>query len=370
MRPAFSNALYYPSIDVRDTTWLKTAILFWDSIWTIVPESLAHPYEKPDTQYLADIGFLRPLYVNPDDKSVIGIEEDILDLLFSSEFMQIIGSPQKYGYSGIWSAKMSYRLRGYLRTLSANGIYIDKMSLRIQEEIRRFNRYFDNQEVYYLNSEFAYIYMIALANKLCEDHSLGMVTDNVSYFDIGNTVKWGNHTTIQPEDRFRSKRPRDHQLEQGLLLNFIINGLSISPDTAIEDIVSFKNNHRDELGRFRTQLAKLTQNFDGNKPIDVIRQEISDLYSNEFMPAFNDFKAALKGSRIKWFSETFLKVSLLSASATGVPMALLGMPVEQALFAGLGVSVIASKVSYDVDKKRLLRDNPYSYLLSINNEWM
>ena len=87
------------------------------------------------------------------------------------------------------------------------------------------------------------------------------------------------------------------------------------------------------------------------------------------MPAFNDFKAALTGSRIKWFTETFLKVSLLSASATGVPMALLGMPVEQAIFAGMGVSVIASAVSYRIDKKHFLRENPYSYLLSINREW-
>lgn len=369
MRPAFSNALYYPSIDIGDTNWLKTAILFWDSISTIVPESLTHPYKQPDTQYLADIGFLKPLYVNSNDRSVVGIEDDILDLLFSPEFMQVVCSPQAHRYGGVWSDKMSYRVREYLRDFSDSGIYREKISWRIQEEIRHFSRYLDNQEIYYFDREFAYIYMIALANKLCEDHSFGMVTDDIPCFNIGNTVRWGNQTTMRPEDRFRSRRPRDHQLEQGLLLNFIISGLSISPDTTLADIVSFKNHHRDELGRFRTQLTKLTQNLDGDKPIDVMQQEISDLYSNEFMPAFNDFKAALTGSRIKWFTETFLKVSLLSASATGVPMALLGMPVEQAIFAGMGVSVIASAVSYRIDKKHFLRENPYSYLLSINREW-
>lgn len=81
MRPAFSNALYYPTIDIQNTDWLKTAILFWDSISTIVPESLRNPYKVRDTQYLSDIGFLRPLYVNSDDKSVIGIEKDILEAL-------------------------------------------------------------------------------------------------------------------------------------------------------------------------------------------------------------------------------------------------------------------------------------------------
>lgn len=369
MRPAFSNALYYPTIDIEDTNWLKTAILFWDSISTIVPESLKHPYKQRDTEYLADIGFLRPLYVNSDDKSVVGIEEDILDLLFSPEFIQVICSSQAHRYDGIWGDKMSYRIRKHLRDFSDSGIYVEKISWRIREEMRYLSRHLEDQEIYYLDREFAYIYMIALANKLCEDHSLGMVTNDAPCFDIGNTARLGSQTTIQPEDRFCSRRPRDHQLEQGLLLNFIISGLSISPDTTFEDIVHFKNRHRDELGRFRTQLTKLTQNLDGDKPIDVMRQEISDLYSNEFMPALNDCKAALDSSRIKWFTETFLKVSLLSASTTGVPMALLGIPAEQAIFASMGVSVIASTISYNIDKKHFLRKNPYSYLLSINREW-
>lgn len=369
MRPAFSNALYYPTIDIQNTDWLKTAILFWDSISTIVPESLRNPYKVRDTQYLSDIGFLRPLYVNSDDKSVIGIEKDILDLLHSPEFAEVIYSPQATRFGVIWSSKMSHRVRNYLEHTTMNGIYRDKISWLIRNEIREFGQHLGDHEVYYFEQEFAYIYMIVLANKLCEDHSLGMVTDDIPCFNIGNTVKYSNQTIIQSNDYFRHRRPRDHQLEQGMLLNFIISGLSISPDTTLTDIVSFKEHHADELGRFRTQLAKLTQNFAVDKPIAILQQEIRDLYNNEFLPALNDFKAALKGSRIKWFTETCLKVSLLSASATGVPMALLGLPVEQALFAGMGVSVIASAVSYNVDKERFLRENPYSYLLSINREW-
>lgn len=374
MRPAFSNALYYPTIDIQNTDWLKTAILFWDSISTIVPESLSAPYKQYDTQYLHDIGFLRPLYVNSNDKSVIGIEEDTLALFNSSEFAQAIRSPQFTGYGGVWDSKMSYKVKEHLKQFNGPGIYSDKMSSTIQRELRRAGRHLEEQKIYYFEEKFAYIYMIVLANRLCEDHSLGMITDDIPGFDIGNAAKYGNQTVIRPTVNgpygyFRNRRPRDHQLEQGVLLNFIISGLSISPDTTLPDIISFREHHKDELGRFRTQLAKFTQDFPVDMPIAIMQQEIKDLYDNEFIPALNDFKAALKGSRIKWFTETFLKVSLLSTSATGVPMMLLGMPKEQALLAGMGVSVIASAVSYDVDKKRFLRENPYSYLLSINREW-
>ena len=49
---AFSNALYYPTIDITNSSWLKTAVLFWDSIFTIVPESFRNPYQNSDAVYL------------------------------------------------------------------------------------------------------------------------------------------------------------------------------------------------------------------------------------------------------------------------------------------------------------------------------
>ena len=224
-------------------------------------------------------------------------------------------------------------------------------------------------EAYFFDNKIVTMYMVALANRLCEDHSLGMVTDTISCFNISNTIRFGNQPSFIPEDDFLDQRPKEHQFEQGLLLNYIISGLSISPDAELRNIVTFKERHADELGRFRTQLVKLTQGFSADKPVEILQSEVSDLYRNEFVPAFEDLKAALRGSKIKWLADNFLKVSMMSAGATAVPMALLGMPVEQAIFAGAGASVIASAVSYSVDRKKSLRENPYSYLLSVKREW-
>ena len=47
----------------------------------------------------------------------------------------------------------------------------------------------------------------------------------------------------------------------------------------------------------------------------------------------------------------------------------MNLPIEKAIFAGIGLSVIASVVNYRVEKRELLRNNPYSYLLSIKKEW-
>lgn len=365
MRPSFSNALYYPNIDIQNINWLKTNILFWDSISTIVPESLREPYKQRDTQYLYDIGFLQPLYVHSNDRSVVGIEKDILNILYSPEFLQIVLSSQNNKYSKIWNEKMSYNVKEQLKYM----IYSDKMSYAVKSEIRNCIHDFNNSEVYFLNDKFIYVYMITLANKLCEDHSLGMITDDIPCFNINNTVRFGNHTLICAEERFFNRRPKNHQFEQGVLLDYIIKGLSISPDTSIEELIDFKKHHKDELGLFRTQLSKLTQDFDTSQSIEIVQQEIEDLYKNEFIPSFDNFKKALKSSKIKWFTNSFFKVSLFSTSSTSVPMALLGMPVEQALFAGMGISIITSLISYNINKAESLRNSPYSYLYAINNKF-
>ncbi len=39
-----TQALFYPWIDIRDEAWLKTSLLYWDSVRTIVPESIDAPY--------------------------------------------------------------------------------------------------------------------------------------------------------------------------------------------------------------------------------------------------------------------------------------------------------------------------------------
>lgn len=176
----FSNALYYPTIDISNTGWLKTTALFWDSISTIVPESLDAPYRERDTQYLSDIGFLRPLYVNSNDEAVVGIESDILSLLSSPEVIQAFFYDSGSRLTHIHRSKISYQLEETICEIQRHPIYADKLSMRIRKEID--NSINDSpQDFYYVNDSFASFYMTALANKLCESRTLAMITDTVPF---------------------------------------------------------------------------------------------------------------------------------------------------------------------------------------------
>ena len=364
----YSNALYYPTIDISNTEWLKTTVLFWDSISTIVPESLDNPYQENDTRFLSENGFLKPLRINSNDDDVIDIGNEIIELLSSPEIIQSFFYESNVRHTKLYRSKMSLQFEEILCEIRHRPIYAEKLPMHLRmiiDEVKKRGQ----RGFYYVDDLFAASYMTLLANKLSERYSLAMITDTHPFFTAGNSIKYGNQSCMLI-DRHASANHRYHELAQGILLNYIIRGLSISPETTLDDLIRFKEHHRDELGRFKVELANLTQTYeDTNEPIDAIQNEIKDIYENKFLPAYNALKDALSGFNIRWITNSFLKISAISASAAGVPVVLLGLPIEQALYAGMGISVIASSVSYNVDKRQFLRDNPYSYLLSIRREW-
>jgi hypothetical protein len=56
----YRRALYYPSMNIRNPAWLKTALLYWDSIETIVPTHVAQPFKGEVQEACAAAGILKP----------------------------------------------------------------------------------------------------------------------------------------------------------------------------------------------------------------------------------------------------------------------------------------------------------------------
>lgn len=193
------------------------------------------------------------------------------------------------------------------------------------------------------------------------------ITDDISSFDLSSSIKCNYFNSYHRNKTYGNRQLKNYQ--QGLIVDIIVNDLRISPDTHLGDIIEFKKRHKDELGLFRTELVRLTQGISQDLSIDAMRQQIYDVYTNDFLPAYNNFKRALKGLGIKWISDNFLRVSTFSIGATSVPTALMAGNVKQALLAGVGVSILASKVSYSVEKQKYIRESPYSYLLCTEQEW-
>ena len=89
---AFTNALYYPLIDVPSEGWIKNALLYWDKVQTIVPGSIQQPYSTKTAREFQDEGLLLPLYVSPDMRVIERLEGEVFRYLESPEGVEVLRS--------------------------------------------------------------------------------------------------------------------------------------------------------------------------------------------------------------------------------------------------------------------------------------
>lgn len=355
---AATRALYYPTIDITNDNWLKTAVLYWDEINTIVPSSITSPYKEPSTQFLADEGVLKPIFVNSNMDLISDLADDVINYLNSNEGYQVLIHPE--------NAYLMHSQK--LPNTISRMCHIPSSKLPIEIEIQ-LHHLIDNNSWLPVDKGFANFYMTLLANKLCEHYGIAPLTDSTYTSNFCDFARLDNQSRILPyyNDHIWEKPANIHQLAQGLLIDLSFNGIAISDDTSLDDILKFKRSHQDELGIFRQNIENLTQNIPYDATITQARQYVKDIYTNRFKPSYNNLKKSLKGAGIKTFINTLMKVSMFSTSATAIPAALLGLSIPTALLASAGISLIASTINYNEDKKETLRNNPYSYLLSLNN---
>lgn len=353
----FTKALYYPTIDIPEEGWLKSAILYWDEIQTIVPSSVQSPYGNRTTQTLSDNGLLKPFRVTPDMRLVEELSETVVKYL--NEASNFLISPNAdENITRIHMEKLPREFR----------MHPEKLPFEIRHLIER---NIDEEGWFRGSREFGAFYMSLLANNVCENHGLALLTDNPIAANLTEQARLDNK--VEMGDRYRYDDYRRHErttlhLAEGILTNLVIQGITISPSNPIEKIIKFKENHRDELGLFKSNITKLVKDVNKDAPLEAVQQQVQDIYKNDFLPSVHNLQKALDGSQVKWFGETFLKVSVISTGATAFLPALLGLTIPQALLAGAGISVIASKAIFNQEKSEKIRNNPFSYVLSVQNE--
>lgn len=358
-----STVLYYPWIDVQDEAWLKSALLYWDNIQTIVPQSIERPYNNRVSMELHSANVLQPIFVNPESNAVLEAGDETIKY-FSSENALEMMLPMEdisQGYP-IHMEKLPGRL------LNDFLIHPDKMSYGMRDLMNRIVRASDIDDWYYADPKFAEIYMTILATRLSQQKGVGLVTPNIYANNLAQLARTDcSVTRLLPKSRERLRNYSGHEryptrMAQGLLVDLTLEKLGIHPETPIEKILEFRENHRAELGRFRQKVLALSGAIPVDVPIEHTRQAASDIYNNEVLPAIEGLKESLKSSRIKSVVDSLMKVSFLSIGQSAI-LATAGLPLSMALLVGSGISLSATGILYNHEKKKNLIDNPYSYLL-------
>jgi len=355
-----TKALFYPTIEIENENWLKSNLLFWDKIKTIVPESINSPYNNDTTRILADRGVLIPEIINPDHHIVSSLSENILEFLNTEEGVRLLAPSRNISrlhedkLARIHNKKLGARIERLLR------LHPEKMS----HELRYMIEDGVAGDWVFVNTSFAAYYMTMLANQICDYNGFQLLTDNALCSNLSNKVKTGIKSLTYVRKSYRPES-LNQQLAHGIFINLAIQRIDFHSSTNVVDILSFKKDHQDSLGLFRKNIKKLLKDVSPDASMGAMREEVESIYHDDYLPSFNNLKKELDSSNLKWTCDNFAKIGFFSVSSTSIPMYLLGLTVPQALLAGAGVSIITSLISYNLEKQKKLRENPYNYLLEI-----
>jgi hypothetical protein len=363
---AFTKSLYYPWIDIPDEAWLKTAGLYWDKIQTIVPSSIENPYQSVTARAMQDASILSPLHVTPELEDIEELAPVVLDYLNSDEGMQLLS-----GADGEITRLHPEKLPGSLGRLSR--MHPGKLAYEIEYMLRDMGLSATGDDGFLrVDSRFAEFYMTLLASRLSDSVGAGLVTSSALPHNLSVKVKADasmSNLTNRDFDEFRFHRRRhrvSREFGQGLLVQLMLEKITIDPETSVEKIIAYREKHAPELGRFRAKVGELSSSLPIDAPFSAMQQHASDLYLNEVGPALDDLKNSLTGSRIKWLTDSWLKIAFISAGSSSM-LAGMGLATANALLVGAGVSLIGSGILYNVEKAGAIRSNPYSYLMGVEN---
>ncbi|WP_335902190.1 DUF6236 family protein [Shewanella algae] len=367
-----NQALFYPHIDIIDDQWLKTSLLYWDELRTIVPESIESPYRTNSTEALYDLGFLTPIRVNSDMREIEDLSEAVITYLTTNEGARLIAS-NGHRDSVIHSEKLPYQLDMY------SHIHPEKLPYHVQGELRRIFRETDKDGWLRVDSGFANFYMTLLASKLSERTGSSLVTSDSMANDLAIAVHldaplgrevsnivdgdWRRRKHRREYEAFGRRQEHPPVVAEGLLANLAISKICITEDNSVDDILKFKHSHADELGLFHQKISELCSGIDEDIPIEAMQEKVSTIYNNEVKPSINNLKAALKGKNIQWKAEGLMKLTFMSASSYSA-LAVAGLSTPLALLAGAGISFTAMSVLHNIEKRNEIRNSPFAYLMS------
>ena len=275
--------LYYPKINIENDTWLKTAILYWDEVSSIVP------YENygdlsPELLYLQNLGIYSAVY--PQKLFYSKFAED-----FCNAIVKRISAYERS------IAKASHNTQNKRVPIHKDKIYAPALHTLIYYEKlpesllpffkdRRFINDYNTGGTMEIDSRIAQIYMKTLAEYSikCSDKDIVLGTD----------------TATHSREIYSGAYNRSDLQTQCCKIN-IQNCLpQPSTDVTYEDILNFKARRKDELYAFRAKIRELETNIYNADSPELIKH-----YESQFIESWercsNNFYRVLKDAKIPFF---------------------------------------------------------------------
>lgn len=137
-----------------------------------------------------------------------------------------------------------------------------------------------------------------------------------------------------------------------------VKSVSVAEETDPEEILRFRETHRDSVGRFRGAMCDLASGMREGKSPTARLEQADAIVANRVEPALGDLEAALKASRISYVWQSIFGASSVVASTE---------PVTSVLTASAHFATRSLK--YAFDRERLVREHPYGFVHSLRQSY-
>lgn len=322
--------LYYPHIDIHDSTWLRSAVLFWDEIKTIAPRAISQPYQNTDTNILWREGFIEPLRcdLHPDlldvlGKRVVGLMDrgffkrdldsdrmeqdpnryalmhaDKVGMGIRDQFRYADLHPEKLspalrslamrvGLAHMHPGKIDPDLRDVLEEMQFVAIHPRKMSRFLEDLARRASHRFDNDGEWLLvDSQFAEVYMSALAALLSKETELAALTNEEPSLGVNL------HALLD------DVKPSSQSDKKGALVSFAMEALRVDPTTRVDKLLSFRRAREAQLAELSGHFEELSSKIVACETGKELEERAKQVYQQRIRPKLEALKSELKDNSI------------------------------------------------------------------------
>jgi len=351
--------LYYPTINIPADEWLRNALLYWDEVSSIVPDSW-DGYAialSPNIHYLKDEGQFRP--ISPDTlfranrETIAQFESEFFEIIESQNFRSLLAQSRFVSYTEIHRDKIFSR------------VHRDKITYNISNKLRDLqliDEYQSNGEWWYFENNTALLYMSLLAKYLADVDSESTVigTDNGVYEKF-------NFKTVDRKQGFP-------------VVNFNLNNILPTPkdNVPFEKIIDFKRKRKDNLLHFRKtlydfqfQIAKSTNKSELKNTALNFQETLSN--------GVKDLGAVLSDSKIDYGLKSVKSLINIKSPTTltifgallnkSIDLVSIPLPLSLGIISTVGTLELATNYVENRNKKRAkLRESPFSYIYYAQKE--
>lgn len=261
------SILYYPKINISDSPWLRSVILYWDEVCSIVPYE-EYPNLSPELMYLSERNQYRAIY-----------PEDHFSYAGASEITQIFMRRLRRFDPSYSKAPRQNRLdlihtKKIYNPSLATAIHYKKLPARIIDQLLEADliRVISEDGWIQMDQSIIQLYMRTLAEYIAK-HQRGMVI--------------GSDKSYKLNDVYRQTGARKDRQMVTLLLNDCLPIPSM--DVGFEYILDFKEKRKDDLTALRIRIAdfeKAISECDSPRAVE-----------NEILKFRNSWQTELRGTK-------------------------------------------------------------------------